>query len=61
VQTAQAVTDLGKKDIMRLAAESGLDPRTVKRAVENGVDSLHAELDRERLRAAAKALKVALK
>lgn len=55
------MTDLGKKDIMRLAAESGLDPRTVKRAVENGVDSLHAELDRERLRAAAKALKVALK
>lgn len=42
--------------ILRLAAEAQIDPRTVKRAVENGVASLRAEVDRQRLREAAKRL-----
>jgi hypothetical protein len=45
---------------MRLAAETGLDARTVKRAVEHGVDSLRAEVDKERLRAAAEKLSLKL-
>jgi predicted DsbA family dithiol-disulfide isomerase len=43
----------GRTDILRLAAETGLDPRTVKRALDRGVDSLRAEIDRKRLREAA--------
>ena len=46
--------------IMRLAAETGLDVRTVKRAVEHGVNSLRAEVDKERLRAAAEKLSLRL-
>jgi hypothetical protein len=51
---------LSRTDILKLAAESGLDPRTVKRAVDRGVDVLRAEVDRERLRAAAVKLGVRL-
>ena len=46
--------------ILRLAAESQLDPRTVKRALEDGVTTLRAEVDRQRLRDAAKRLGVML-
>ena len=51
---------LDRADIMRLAAETGLDARTVKRAVENGVNSLRAEVDKQRLRAAAEKLSLKL-
>lgn len=47
---------LERVDILRLAAEAQLDPRTVKRAIENGIESLKAEVDRNRLREAAKQL-----
>jgi hypothetical protein len=47
---------INNSDILRLAAESQLDPRTVKKAVDNGVDSLRAQVDRQRLREAAKRL-----
>jgi hypothetical protein len=42
-----------RETLLKLAGASGLDPRTVKRALERGVDSLRAEVDRERLRNAA--------
>jgi hypothetical protein len=45
-----------RSDILRLAAEAQIDPRTVKKALENGVNSLRAEVDRQRLREAAKRL-----
>ena len=51
---------LDRADILRLSAETGLDARTVKRAVEHGVDSLRAEVDKERLRAAAEKLSLKL-
>jgi coenzyme F420-reducing hydrogenase delta subunit len=47
---------MDRVDILRLAAEAEIDPRTVKKAVENGIDSLRAEVDRVRLRDAAKRL-----
>jgi hypothetical protein len=47
---------IDKTDILRLAAEAQIDPRTVKRALDNGIDSLRAEVDRQRLRDAAKRL-----
>ncbi len=47
-----------RADILRLAADTGLDPRTVKRAVDKGLGSIRAEVDRERLMAAATALGV---
>jgi hypothetical protein len=47
---------LDRSSILRLAAESQLDPRTVKRAVEAGVNTLRAEVDRQRLLIAAKKL-----
>jgi hypothetical protein len=46
--------------IARLAVEAQLDPRTVKRAINNGVGSLKSGFDRERLIAAAKKLGVKL-
>jgi hypothetical protein len=45
-----------KADVLRLAAEAQIDPRTVKRAIRDGIDTLRAEVDRERLRDAAKKL-----
>jgi len=47
---------IDRADILRLAAEAQLDVRTVKRAVDRGVDSLRAAVDRERLRQAAEKL-----
>jgi hypothetical protein len=46
----------GRKDILRLAAEAELDPRTVRRAAEHGLRSIHADWSRIRLVAAAKLL-----
>jgi hypothetical protein len=51
-------SDIDRSDILRLAAESGIDPRTVKRAIDHGVDSLRAEVDRQRLRDAAAKLEL---
>jgi len=50
---------MDRADVLRLAAESGLDARTVRGALERGVDSLRAGVDRVRLRQAAE--KLALK
>ena len=46
--------------IMRIALEAQLDPRTVKRAIENGIDSLQSDHSKARLREALKKLKVKL-
>ena len=53
--------DINRFDILRLAAEAQLDPRTVKRAIERGVGGMQAEHDRERLRTAATKLGFKLK
>lgn len=53
--------EITRTDILRLAAEAELDPRTVKRAVDRGVDTLRAEVDRTRIRAAAEKLGLQLK
>ena len=39
--------------LLRLAADAQLDPRTVKRAMERGLDSLKSDFDKARLREAA--------
>jgi hypothetical protein len=52
---------LDRSDILRLAAESGLGVRTVKRAVEKGVSALHAAVDQQRLRDAAVKLGIKVK
>jgi hypothetical protein len=52
---------ISRNVILRLAADSQLDPRTVKRAVDRGVDTLRAEVDRARLREAAAKLGLVLK
>jgi hypothetical protein len=49
---------MDRADLLRLAAESGLDVRTVKGAIANGVDSLRAGVDRVRLRQAAEKLAI---
>ena len=36
------------QDVMRLATESCLDPRTTRRAIQRGVGALRAATDRER-------------
>jgi hypothetical protein len=54
------VKKVDRTAILLLAAEAQLDPRTVKHAIEKGISSLRAAVDRERLRAAAKKLGVAL-
>jgi hypothetical protein len=46
--------------LMRIALEAQLDPRTVRRAFENGIDVLHSDHAKARLRDALKKLKVAL-
>ena len=56
----QTKQTLNRADIMRLAAETGLDPRTIQRAIDRGVESIRAVVDRERLVAAALKLKLPL-
>lgn len=50
--------DLDRPTIARIALEAQLDPRTVKRALEKGLDSMQSDFDRGRLRAALKKLKL---
>lgn len=49
-----------RSDVLRLAAETGLDPRTARRALLLGADALCAHVDRERAREAAKRLGLVL-
>jgi uncharacterized protein (UPF0147 family) len=49
---------INRSDILRLAAEAQLDPRTVKRALEKGIDRMQTEVDKSRIRAAAAKLKI---
>jgi hypothetical protein len=49
--------DLDRPTIMRIALEAQLDPRTVKRAIEHGIDSLQSDHSKTRLRLALKKLK----
>ena len=51
---------LDRSDILRLAAETGLDVRTVKRAADHGIGVLRVEVARDRLRAAANKLSLEL-
>ena len=51
--------EISKSTITRIALEAQLDPRTVKRAIEKGIDSLLSDYARTRLRAALKKLKLA--
>ena len=48
---------LDRPTIARIAVEAQLDPRTVKRAIERGLDSMQSDIDRARLRGALKKLK----
>jgi len=50
--------EISRGDVLRLAAEAQLDPRTVKRAIERGIESLQAAVDKDRLRAAAAKLRI---
>jgi len=50
--------EITRGDVLRLAAEAQIDPRTVKRAVERGVECMRATVDKDRLRAAAAKLKI---
>ena len=49
--------DLDRPTIMRIALEAQLDPRTVKRAIEQGIDSMQSDFSKARLRIALKKLK----
>lgn len=51
---------MDRKTVLLLAAEAELDVRTVAKACEHGVSSLRSEVDRARLREAARRLKVKL-
>jgi len=44
---------IDRRDVLRLSAETELDPRTIKRAIERGIESMKTETDRRRLREAA--------
>jgi hypothetical protein len=48
---------LDRPTILRIALEAQLDPRTVKRAFEHGIDSLQSDHSKARLRAALKKMK----
>lgn len=50
--------EITRADVLRLAAEAQLDPRTVKRAVERGIEKMQATVDKERIRAAAVKLRI---
>ena len=53
-----AKQEIKRADILRLAAEAQLDPRTVQRAIERGVSKMQAAVDKDRLRDAAVKLKI---
>ncbi len=50
--------DLDRPTIARIALEAQLDPRTVRRAIEHGIDSLQSGHSKARLRTALKKLKL---
>jgi hypothetical protein len=50
--------EVDKSTIARIALEAQLDPRTVKNAIERGVDSVKGDFAKKRLRAALKKLKL---
>jgi hypothetical protein len=56
MRSPRAKVEVTRADILRLSADSGLDPRTTKRAIDRGIDTLRAEVDRVRIREAAKKL-----
>lgn len=58
--TTPTTATLSRSLLLRLALESELDPRTIRRALRDGVSSLRAEASRERLTRAAKKLRVKL-
>jgi len=49
--------DLDRPTIMRIALEAQLDPRTVKRAIEHGIESMQSAYSKARLRIALKNMK----
>ncbi|HXB28063.1 MAG TPA: hypothetical protein VNV25_25260 [Gemmatimonadaceae bacterium] len=49
--------ELDRPTIMRIALEAQLDPRTVRRAIDHGIDSLQSDHSKARLRSALKRLK----
>ncbi len=49
--------EFDRPTIARIALEAQLDPRTVKRAIERGIDSLQSDHSKARLRVALKKLK----
>lgn len=52
--------EVSRATILRFAAETGLDPRTAKKAILRGADALLSGADRERARAASKKLNIKL-
>jgi hypothetical protein len=50
--------EVDRPTIARIALEAQLDPRTVKRAIKMGVDSLQSDFAKTRIRAALKKLKL---
>jgi hypothetical protein len=50
--------DLDRPTIMRIALEAQLDPRTVKRAIDHGIDSLQSDHSKARLRVALRKMKL---
>ena len=50
--------EVDRPTLMRIALEAQLDPRTVKRAITNGIDSMQSDYDKTRLRTALKKLKL---
>jgi hypothetical protein len=43
---------LDRPTIMRIALEAQVDPRTAKRAIDEGIDAIHSHQARARLREA---------
>jgi hypothetical protein len=56
-----AQKEITRFDILRLAADAVLDPRTVKRAVDRGLESMKSDRDRTKLREVAAKLGIKLK
>lgn len=50
--------ELDRPTIARIALEAQLDPRTVKRAIDHGIDSLQSDHSKARLRDALKRMKL---
>jgi hypothetical protein len=55
-----ATSEPTRADVFRLAAATGLDPRTARKALVEGVGSIRAVADRERVVAAIPTLGLSL-